>query len=39
MLYVLEALEGVRCMLLCVLEAVEVMLYALEVLEVMRCVL
>ena len=33
-LYVLEAPEGVRCMLLCMLEAVEGVRYVLELLEV-----
>ena len=32
-------LEGVRCVLLCMLETVEGELYLLEALEVLRCVL
>ena len=37
MLYVLEVLDGVRCVPLCMLEAVEGALCLLEVPEVMRC--
>ena len=39
MLCVLEALECIHCMPLCMLLAVEVIVYALEALEVMRCVI
>ena len=39
MFYVLEVLEGVRCALFCMLEAVESVRYVLELLEVMRYVL